>query len=335
MAEVSKWKQFRYRLEYLGVALFAWVVPCLSRQACVVLAKRIGSIAYHLDARGRAVALDNLRCAFGDRYTPEEREAIAKGSYQTFARTMFDLFWARNLTQENWSQYIIDGEETPDFFHGEGMIGLGTHWGNFEWLGLTAGFRGRPSVVVAENFKNPLLSDLFNSAREVSGNTVIPQENSMIRMLKVAKRKGTVALLADLTFPPDQAAVPTTAFGMFLSSTSLHAVLAARGGAVIRPGCCEPLEDGRAVVRYYPPLRVTPDTPVEEIVQTLWSVFEKQIAERPELWMWFYKHWRYRPRSAEPADYPFYANVSSKFEKLLVKHGLSDVKSSKGTASLH
>ena len=335
MAEISKWKQLRYRLEYLGVALFAWIVPRLSRQACVLLARRIGSIAYHLDKRGRSVALDNLRCAFGDRYTPEEREWIAKRSYQTFAWTMFDLFWAKNLNAGNWSEYIVDGEESPDFFPGEAMIGLCIHWGNFEWLGLTAGFHGRPGVIVAENFKNPLLTSLFNAARQVSGNTIIPQENSMIRMLKVVKRKGTVALLADLTFPPDQAAVPVNAFGMYFSSTSLYAVLAARGEAVIRPSCCEPLEDGRSVVHYYPPIRVTADTPVEEIARKVWEIFEKQIEERPELWMWFYKHWRYRPKGTDPADYPFYANVSSKFEKLLVKHGLSGVKSRESKTALH
>ena len=36
---------------------------------------------------------------------------------------------------------------------------------------------------------------------------------------------------------------------------------------------------------------------------------------RPELWLWAYKHWRYRPADAK-RPYPFYSNVSKKFEKL-------------------
>lgn len=321
MTEPSRWKQFRYRLEYLALATFAWGVPRLSRQACVVFGKRIGSIAYHLDARGRAVALDNLRCAFGDRYTPEEREEIAKRSYQTFARTMFDLFWARNLNAQNWTDYIINAGGQPATYPGQGVIGLCVHWGNFEWQGLNAGFQGRPSVIVAENFKNPLLGDLFNHARQVSGNTIIPQESSMIRMLKLVKKKGAVGMVADLTFRPDQAAVAINAFGMKLSASFLHAVMVARGGALVMPSRGEPLEDGRCRITHYPPFVFPPETSLEEITQTIWDLFEKQISERPELWMWFYKHWRYRPRSAAPGEYPFYANVSSKFEKLLVKKG--------------
>jgi hypothetical protein len=30
-----------------------------------------------------------------------------------------------------------------------------------------------------------------------------------------------------------------------------------------------------------------------------------------------YKHWRYRPIAADPADYPFYANISEFFERRL------------------
>jgi hypothetical protein len=33
--------------------------------------------------------------------------------------------------------------------------------------------------------------------------------------------------------------------------------------------------------------------------------------------MWTYKHWRYRPTGAPPADYPFYANEWDVFDNLL------------------
>ena len=34
------------------------------------LAHLLGSIAWRVDARGRSVALANLECVFGERYTP-------------------------------------------------------------------------------------------------------------------------------------------------------------------------------------------------------------------------------------------------------------------------
>ncbi len=39
-------------------------------------------------------------------------------------------------------------------------------------------------------------------------------------------------------------------------------------------------------------------------------------APRPEHYLWSYKHFRYRPKRAT-REYPFYANPSGKFEKVL------------------
>ena len=40
------------------------------------------------------------------------------------------------------------------------------------------------------------------------------------------------------------------------------------------------------------------------------------MRERPELWLWNYRHWRYRPRGAE-REYPAYSHESGKFERAL------------------
>jgi len=139
----------------------------------------------------------------------------------------------------------------------------------------------------------------------------------MIRLLKVVKRHGAAGMLVDLTLRPDQAAVPITAFGRKMCVTFLHAVLAQRGGARMVPVDGIPLPDGRCRVVINPALSIPPDASTQEIAQACWDFYESRIREHPELYMWAYKHWRYRPRGAAPEDYPFYANVSAKFDKLL------------------
>ncbi len=315
-ASLSRWKRYRHRLEWLVCAGFAAAVPRLPRYFCARLARGLGWLACHLDRRGHAVALANLRCAFGDRYNDAEREEIVLRSYQSFARTMLDLFWAPALNAENWKDYIeIEGDPSPR--DGKGVIMMCVHWGNFEWASLSIGFLGIPTSIVAETFKNPLLSDVFNGNRQVSGHTIIPQENSMIRLLKVVKRQGAAGMLVDLTLRPEQAAIAIETFGRKMSATPLHAVLAERGGALLVPVHAEPLPNGRCRVVVDPPLTVSPGATTQQIAQACWDHFEQRIRERPELWMWAYKHWRYRPRTADPEAYPFYANVSSKFDKLL------------------
>jgi len=330
-SSVSRWKRLRHRLEWLLCAGFAAVVPRLPRLFCARLAEAVGWLAFHLDRRGREVARANLLCIFGDRHDAAERDAIAIRSYQSFARTMFDLFWAPALTAENWRDYLeIVGDPRAGAKPGQGMVMMCVHWGNFEWASLAIGFLGIPTSIVAESFKNSLLSGLFNGNREVSGHTIVPQENSMIRFLKLVKKGGATGMLVDLTLRPEQGAIPLEAFGRKLAATPMHAVLAERGGARLVPVHGEPLPDGRCRVTIDPPLELPAGATTAQIAQICWDHYEKQLRQRPELWMWAYKHWRYRPGGEDPALYPSYANVSSKFDKLLAGKPVSGKKRPSG-----
>jgi lauroyl/myristoyl acyltransferase len=320
---MSPWKSFRYRLEELGCRTLVRVIPLLSRTAAVRLADALGELAWRLDRQGRNVALANLACALRDE-TPQRRHEIARGSYRNFARTMIDLFWARNLTRENYRSYIrIEGFEALQRQReqsGKGAVWLGVHHGNFEWGSLACGFYGFANTAVAEDFKNPRLGPIFSELRQVSGHTIIPQEHSMLRLLKAVKRGGATEMLVDLTLHPSQAATVIETFGLKMCVTVLHAVLAQRAGALLVPFETEPLPDGTCRVTAHPPIEFPSDASLQEIAQRCWNFYEPIIRGRPEQWLWPYKHFRYRPKNAA-LDYPSYANESGKFEKLLASLG--------------
>ncbi|HEY3661567.1 MAG TPA: lysophospholipid acyltransferase family protein [Chthoniobacterales bacterium] len=318
---MSSWKNFRHRLERRGLEFLAWGVPRLSRRACVALSLALGEVAFVLDRRGRTVAEANLACALGERCTPAERRKIARASYRNFARTMVDLFWAQNLTPSNFHNYLhLEGFEAFRERHERspgGSIALCVHNGNWEWAGLALGFAGIPSIIVAEDFKNPLLSDIFSRLRQTSGCTIIPQEKSMLRLLKAVKRGSATGMLIDLSLHPTQAATIIEAFGLKMCVSLLHTVLALRAGTLLVPLETVPLPDGTCRVIAHPPVDFPAGARPHEIAQRCWDVFEPILRARPESWLWPYKHFRYRPRHAGSA-YPDYANDSSEFEELLL-----------------
>ena len=333
---VSPLKGLRYRLEWFLCLVMVRTIPRLPRALSVSLAQGLGALAYFLDRRGRSVALANLSVVFGSRYSEAERRGIARRSYQNFARTMLDLFWGRRLTRENWREHLLVNVDAAEFrkeCQAQGAVLMCIHWGNFEWASLACGFMDIPTTIVTETFKNPSLSQFFSEGRAVAGHTIIPQENSMIRLLKVVKRRGMAGMLIDLTLHPDQAAVAIDTFGRKMSVTFLHAVLMQRGGARMFPVHGEPLPDGRCRIVIDPPLVFPPDATPQQIAQLCWDHFEPQILKRPELYMWAYKHWRYRPRNVPASEYPFYANVSSKFEKLLENPPVSSQKRAPASAN--
>jgi KDO2-lipid IV(A) lauroyltransferase len=288
----------------------------------VRLANAIGEIGFRLDHRGRAVAMANVECALGPAHTPEQRREIVRASYRNFARTMLDLFWAPALVNPENRHWIraAGWEPTHEWLRVEkrGVVFLTLHYGNWEWASIASAWEGFPSLAVAESFKNPALAGIFAISRQVSGQKIIPQSQSMLRMLREVKRGGSVAFLADLTVQPSQACAVIKTFNLEMCVSVLHGVLALRGRALVVPGICIPEPDGSAVLQAFEPLDIPADCTPAEVAQLCWDRYEPIIRARPGLWMWPYKYFRYRPRDATAA-YPFYANQRDAFDALRKK----------------
>ena len=314
----DRWKKIRFRLERLGCVLLTKLVPLLPRMACVRIAHLVGTLAFHLDGRGRAVALANVEAAFGDKFTPQQRRELVRKSYRNFARTMLDLFWGPRLAKGDWRRWIrLENAGILDTLReAQGSLLMCVHCGNWEWASLAVGFHGLQTHIVSEDFKNTSLNEVFSRMREVSGHRMIAQQNSVLRLLKVTKRGGMAGMLADLSLRPNEASLVIDIFGLKTCVTFLHAVLVKRAGALVIPVHGRPQTDGSCVVTLYPPLQLAPDATEQEIVQACWDFFEPIIREDPGLWLWPYKHWRYRPTDATRA-YPFYAFALPDFDKLL------------------
>ncbi len=311
-------KKLRYFCETALVAAAAWLLPRLPRALILGLARAIGTAAYHLDRRGRTTALENLRVALG--IEGPRAAALARGSYQNFARTFLDLFWSARLTRDNWPQFVTihHGAEAAEARAREvGALWVTPHFGNFELASLFWGFRDFQFTVVAQDFKNPALTGLFKRLREHSGHTVITQQGAMLRLMKTLKRRGHAALLTDLTVDPGRTAAAIDCFGLKTCVTTLHVQLARRLGLAIIPGVCLPLPDGRYEVHIFEAIEPQPEQSDHEVAQRVWDHFERAIREHPQAWLWMYKHWRYQPALGRNPAYPAYARVSGAFLDLL------------------
>lgn len=307
-------------LEYAGLTAAAWLVRQLDFRTLRPLADFIGSVVYRCDPRGRRTALQNIESAFPGKFSPTHKRWIARGSYQTFARTMLELFWAPNMTEEFVRKHVVFEGWERDICRAnpeKSAIYCCMHFSNFEWLSLVGAYSITRGPVIAQNFRNKFLGPIFNNLRASTGNTVIPQERAMIKMLKHLKSGGKFGMLIDLNIDPREGAVPIKTFGGLISSvTPAHVALAQRTGAAIVPIECRPLPEGRYRVIHHSPIECPPEADPSPLVQKCWDALEPGIFAHPECWLWPYKHWRYKPRDNN-SRYPAYANCSTRFDKLL------------------
>src|SRR6185369_1841825 len=317
----SDWKSWRYKIEWLGVRLLALLIPRLPRGVVVHLGRMAGALAARFDFEGRRVALNNLEAVFGDRFSATERARITRQSYQQFASTMLDLFWNPRITADNWREYI-EFVGWDEFARTVGPTGpciiAACHYGNFEWFSLAAAYAGLVATIVSQEFKNPLLDPIFNQLREQSGHQFVQREGAIVRLYKTLRRRGTAAILVDLTLHPRQPAVAIDCFGMKMSVTYAHAWLHRRTGMPIVPVHQEPLPGGRCRVIFHPRLEIPEGATDQQIAQLCWDQFEPAVKKNPSPWLWMYKYWRFRPTNAT-RPYPYYAHPEPRFDKLIAK----------------
>jgi hypothetical protein len=70
-----------------------------------------------------------------------------------------------------------------------------THYSNFEWLSIVSAFAGLEGVVIAQQFKNPLLDPIFLKLRQRSGHRVAPREGAVMQT-----KRGARLIAANLRF---------------------------------------------------------------------------------------------------------------------------------------
>ncbi len=316
--DMSVWKKIRYRLEWFGLNYLYFVIPLLPRKGAHFLSRALGSVAFHADKRGRTTAIKNLTLIFGEEKSESEIRTIARDSYRSFAQTVVDQFWSRRLTHDNYETYcelVMDDPEAVEKARETGAIWVTPHYSNFEWIALVMGFRDYKFTIVAQNFKNPSLTEVYKKNREVTGHEVIPQRGAIMRLLKNLKRGGHAAFLTDLTIKPSKAATLIDCFGKKTCVTAIHAELMKRTGLTVIPGICIPRPDGTYLLRGFEALKFGPDDNEQTIAQACWNIFEPHIRENPAPWLWMYKHWRYLP-GGEAENYPDYARQHDGFDQM-------------------
>jgi KDO2-lipid IV(A) lauroyltransferase len=314
-ATSSSWKRLRHRLGTLAVRALAGLAPRLSRSLVYRVGHAVGWLVFYFSRDQRRVALANLDVAFGDSKTVPEKRRIARASFQNAGATLLALLWAPRLTGQVIEKIVeLDPAHLAQakalHARGKGLIFASAHYGDWELLSLATGFWGLPMNVVVEQMNNAALQEIFSRLRAQSGHTIIPQGKAATKLLRALRRGECTALLIDINAPPRAGGVWVDFFGLPVFNTAAVAGLALHTGAPIVLATAEPLRPGRAriasraVIEPHPTGNTEAD--LRALSQQCLTGFEQIIRQQPELWLWSYKRWNYRPRP-DKGRYPFYS----------------------------
>jgi KDO2-lipid IV(A) lauroyltransferase len=259
---------------------------------------RIGRLMARLDPRRFAITIENLRQAFPEK---EERElkSIAIQSYENLGITMAELLKSRSVSDtELLSRVQYNNPHMIQRLHGkgQGLILLSGHYGNWEFLAITAGLIQDEQVnVVVKYQQNNYVNQRLLKLREKWGNKLIDMGNAARSIMSVVKENGILAMLVDQRASEDKD-IYVDFFGRKAATYEAPASLSIKYDIPIVMGFANRLPDGRYKVDLIELDRTGMDkaaNPIEELTKRHVRLLEKEIRKNPGMWAWQHDRWKF------------------------------------------
>lgn len=301
----------RRRLEFLVFQTLVCIVDCLSPRASARLAEQLAWIIHYVLPRKWTrykVAHENVKLAFGDRYSDAEIEALVYRMWIHLFRTVAEIVQSvRKLHIHSYrdSVQFADFTRTNEAVcSGRRVITLGAHFGNWEIGPSLFGIWGFPMGIVARELDNPYLHEWFRRYREMTGHRLMMKSGGYDDMTTLLQKGGNLGMLCDQDAGPRGLFVDF--FGRPASTFKSIALLALEYDALIivgyafrRPDTfdkspwvnfevgCEALIDPRTI---------SGSDPVGEITRQYTAALERAIRRAPEQYFWVHRRWKSEPR---------------------------------------
>ena len=290
-------------LAYLVVRLIVAIAQAMSIEQSYAFARHLAAVLYRVDRRHRDVGLENLRVAFGDRYTEAERDRIVRGVYQHFCMMLMEILHIpRKLHPTTWRERItlVGHEKVVDrLLRGGPLIMLTGHFGNWEMAGYLFGVFGFPPHSVARTLDNPYLDRFLRTFRERTGQKMIPKAGGYDRMLDVLRSGGVLSFLADQD--AGQNGLYVEFFGRPASTHKAIALLAIEHKAPVVVGYARRIGPGFRYEVGCPEI-IEPSEwtgtadDLRLLTQRYTSALETIIRRDPDQYLWLHRRWKHQPK---------------------------------------
>jgi KDO2-lipid IV(A) lauroyltransferase len=277
----------------------------LARMICAFLAL----VSYWVWPRLRKVGLFNLRLAFPDWPESKRREVLA-GLFRNFGRMLADFSHFPHWNRSNIENLIIyDGFENyaQAQSQGLGVLFLTAHFGNWELGSFSHGVYGYPCDFIVRALDNPLMDELINRYRGLSGGKAIEKNEFARGVLHAFKRGDAVGVLIDQNMLASEG-VFVDFFGIPACTTTGPARVARKTNVPIVLGLViwdTKLKKYR--LRFDPVEWIKCKDPEEEILANTANfthLIEGYVRRYPDHWLWVHRRWKTRP-PGEPPIYTF------------------------------
>jgi KDO2-lipid IV(A) lauroyltransferase len=291
---------FQTQAEYALAASLIGAMRRLPLPIAHALARLSTGTLDHVLPKLRRVARTNLEFGLPE-LSASERESIIDGVFESLSRMLVALARFPDLNARNihdWIEYEGLDHYVAAKQLGRGVLVATAHLGNWELSAFAHALMTEPMNVMVRPLDNPLLDQLVETRRALSGNRLILKHDAARLVIRALKNNEAIGILIDQNTSASEG-VFINFFGKLACAGSAFIKFAHHSGAAVVPGFALWDEDRkRYVLRFYPRVELSGD--VQADTQQIHSVIESVIREYPDQWMWIHRRWKTRPAGEPP-----------------------------------
>lgn len=286
-------------LESLGILKLRIATRVLPRRQGLAMGRALGRFACRLGLR-RAVSLENVRRALGDRLDVHTRQSTVVSAYEHLGMTVVELL---QLPRMSWntrrSSLEFVGREHLDaaLERGRGAIVASAHYGNWEFLGAGGVAHDLPVTFVVQRLRNAKVDAMLRQIRESVGIRVVERGMALRQVRDEIAANRLVGIMCDQDARRRGIFVP-----FFATPASTHkgaAQLAIRLDTPFIPMFVRRLADGRHRMIVREPIQVPPNMREDEAIYTMMLRFNQMLEEEirvdPGQYLWMHRRWKSAP----------------------------------------
>lgn len=273
---------------YLAFRVGVGLIRLVSIDSAFILGGAGGELAYRILRRRRALALGNLRLAFGSEMSEAGLRALNREHFQLLGANLLTGLKASTLPHEKiWERVTAS---VPDKRTQSGWIALISHIGNWElYSHLAEKFPEYRFGALYQPLANPFIDRYLRAARRRSGIVLFERRTELLSCMRFLREGGVVGVLADQG--AGYAGLWTPLFGRLTSSSTLPASLSLRSGLPVVPITINTCGRARWKLTVSEPSYPKGDD-AELLTAEINRLLEKQIRRQPADWLWAHNRWK-------------------------------------------
>jgi len=288
---------------------FALLSKTLPKRAMDTLLKTIAKLTYRFDKKHNHIINANLKLAFGDKFSQNQRDKIGIDVFYNLLQTIIGFMKRENSSKnkilkdiEFKNSYILEDA----LRNKRKIIFITAHFGNWELLPIAVALKfNKKMVVVGRKLDSKLMDGVLKKNRERYGIELVYRKGAVKKLLRALKDDKMVGLLLDQHLGEKQGGVVVNFFGKKALHSPSASILARSLDALIIPIFIETKDYKSYQITFHTPLDILKTKNKREdilkMTQAQAFITQSEIEKNPNLWFWVHKRWK-----------GFYSNIYEK-----------------------